>query len=129
MGVWPADATLPAPLSHSMKGYELYSWKVSEQWHFTLIVGTNRIKTFDEIVSPNDVVSEGRVVKISAEGVDAIKAALGRLAKGEEIFWDGRCLDQPQTGAGALAFPPDKIISDVRGRCEELGLSLHVNRP
>jgi hypothetical protein len=28
-------------LPHSMKGYELYSWQADEQWHFTLITGTN----------------------------------------------------------------------------------------
>ncbi|MEK0337566.1 MAG: hypothetical protein QQN41_09055, partial [Nitrosopumilus sp.] len=37
----------------SMKGYELYSFPVQseEEWYFTLITGTNRLKTFPEITS------------------------------------------------------------------------------
>jgi hypothetical protein len=35
-----------------MKGYELYSWQQDGQWVFSLLVGTNREKTLDEIQSP-----------------------------------------------------------------------------
>ena len=41
------DATLP----HSMKGYELYSWKSRGEWLFSLLIGTNRLKTFREVSS------------------------------------------------------------------------------
>jgi hypothetical protein len=34
-----------APLPQSMKGWELYSWPVDGEWHYTLAVGTNRGKT------------------------------------------------------------------------------------
>jgi len=42
----------------SMKGYELYSWEEDNQWHFTLITGTNRTKTMEEITSEEDFISE-----------------------------------------------------------------------
>jgi hypothetical protein len=45
-------------LPHSMKGYELYSWSEDSQWHFTLITGTNRNKTLEEIISNEDFISE-----------------------------------------------------------------------
>ena len=32
-----------------MKGYELYSWQDGGQWKFSLLVGTNREKTLEEI--------------------------------------------------------------------------------
>ena len=44
-------------LPHSMKGYELYSWQVGDDWHFTLITGTNRLKTLEEITLGEDVVT------------------------------------------------------------------------
>jgi len=46
-----ADATVEpppaaAPLPRSVKGYELYSWRSGGTWQFTLITGTNRLKTY-----------------------------------------------------------------------------------
>ena len=37
-------------LPHSMKGYELYSWyeESEDQWFYTLVTGTNRLKTIEE---------------------------------------------------------------------------------
>ncbi|MFC1940340.1 hypothetical protein ACFLXO_06645 [Chloroflexota bacterium] len=53
---------LPSPatdkLPHSFKGYELYSWEEDNQWHFTLITGTNRTKTMEEITLKEDFISE-----------------------------------------------------------------------
>jgi hypothetical protein len=33
----------------SMKGWELYSWQKPEGWCYALVMGTNRIKTYEEI--------------------------------------------------------------------------------
>jgi hypothetical protein len=74
-------------LPHSMKGYELYSWLEEGQWHFTLITGTNRIKTIEEITSKGDFISETGWVKIQVVGADAIKDVLSRLPEGESVFW------------------------------------------
>ena len=44
------------PLPHSFKGYELYSWQQDNQWNYTLITGTNRDKTVEEIITGNNTV-------------------------------------------------------------------------
>ena len=45
-----AASTPPAtPFGESMKGYELYSWQEGNTWKFSLLVGTNREKSLDEI--------------------------------------------------------------------------------
>jgi hypothetical protein len=62
-----------------MKVYELYSWEEVSQWHFTLITGTNRTKTMEEITSKEDYVSESGWVNIHVICVDAIKDVLTRL--------------------------------------------------
>lgn len=36
-------------LKTSFKGFELYSWQEDEKWHFSLLEGTNRMKTCEEI--------------------------------------------------------------------------------
>jgi hypothetical protein len=52
------------PLPHSFKGYELYSWHQDNQWNFTLISGTDRDKTVQEIISGNNTVTEDGWVNI-----------------------------------------------------------------
>ena len=58
--------------SHSMKGWELYSWRDGSQLRYALVVGTNRNKTAVEI-------KQAVVVDIDKQ--------LATLAKGEEVFW------------------------------------------
>jgi hypothetical protein len=60
--------SLPQSLPQSMKGYELYSWKSGGTWCFTLITGTNRLKTPAEIASRESTI-EDDWVKITVEGV------------------------------------------------------------
>ena len=51
-----------------MKGYELYSWQYGGLWRFSILVGTNREKSLEEIQSPDTAL----------DGVDALQAALER---------------------------------------------------
>ena len=101
------DSKLP----HSMKGYELYSWKSRGEWHFSLVVGTNRLKTFREVSSP----------KIRVRGIDALKRRLNRLVKGEEVSWSVRLV--PRT-----VLPPGEIIDEVKNHCEGRGIILRVSQ-
>lgn len=55
----PGSTASPSPmrLPHSPKGYELYSWQAGDEWRFTLITGTNRLKRYEEIVSTENLVT------------------------------------------------------------------------
>ncbi len=92
---------------HSMKGYDLYSWKIRGDWYFALLVGTNRLKTRREVTSP----------KARARGVEALKRKLDQLAEGEEVIWAGRL-------APWVMLPPEKIIDDVKNYCGRRGIIL-----
>jgi hypothetical protein len=109
-------------LPHSMKGFELYSWPVDEEWHFTLITGTNRLKTVEEITTGEDVIDAGGWVRISVVGMDALKGALGRLPAGEPVFWVGGWY----LFFDRLSLPPQAIIDEVQVFCQDLGLELSV---
>ena len=98
-----ANAT---PLPESMKGYELYSWQDGNTWKFSLITGTNREKSLDEIKSADVVLS----------GVDALEAALQQMPAGQYITWSSKEM---------LSFPPQDIIEQVENICEEQGLILN----
>ena len=104
---------------HSLKGYELYSWKEEGQWHFTLITGANRIKTLEEITAEEDFISATGWVRIQVAGADAIKDVLSRLPEGESVFW----CDESHVGQSAetdFQLPPESIanaIEDYAGQC------------
>src|SRR5688500_10090725 len=82
----PDMADKSTPLPDAFKGYELYSWEAGGQWKYTLITGTNRIKTYDEIVSKTNVV-DGDWVKITVTGSESLKQLLLRLSAPEDIGW------------------------------------------
>jgi hypothetical protein len=93
----------------SMKGYELYSWQVEGEWHFALVVGTNRIKTYDEVSVPG----------VPVRGLDAIRAELDLLPAGEQVLWTaGRVPD--------TVPPPDELITEIERYCTQRGLRLEM---
>jgi hypothetical protein len=113
-------------LPHSMKGYELYSWEEGNQWRFTLITGTNRIKTIEEITSDTDFISEIGWVNIHMVGVDAIKDVLIKLPQGESVFW----CDELHIGQTLehinLQLPPKMIIDEIREQADNRGLDFII---
>jgi len=91
----------------SMKGYELYSWKEGDQWKFSLLIGTNRDKTLEEIKSASVVLAD----------VDALLSSLEKIPAGEYITWSSR---------ETLSFPPENIRSQVEQVCNDKGLILNI---
>jgi predicted small secreted protein len=99
-----ADAT---SLAESMKGYELYSWQEGNHWVFSLLVGTNREKTLDEIKSTDSILPD----------VDALIAILETVPSGQYVTWSSR---------KTLSFPPDDIVKQVEKVCKDKGLKLNI---
>ena len=60
----------------SMKGFDLYVWEKDGKIFFTLLPGTNREKTSEEIYD----------TKNSFEGISAIKNKINEIDSGEYIF-------------------------------------------
>ena len=94
-------------LLHSMKGYELYSWHTREGWYFSLLVGTNRLKKYAEVISP----------KVRINGVAALKRKLGELPRGEEVFWSSKRFRK-------MSLPPTGIVEELNLYCERRGIKL-----
>lgn len=107
-----------------MKGYELYSWQPNGEWRFTLITGTNRNKTREEITSTADALTPNGWVKVSVTGIDALKRVLSRLPAGEEIVWMG--IEHPQIGIYPL--PPAETTESIRKYCQQRGLVIFINQ-
>ena len=94
------------PFPESMKGYELYSWQDGNQWYFSILVGTNREKTLDEIKSADTVL----------QGIDALTSALEQMPAGQNITWSTR---------DTLSFPSDEVIQQIEQVCTDQGLILN----
>ena len=109
-------------LPASMKGYELYSWQDDGDWHYTLITGTNRNKTLEEITSSDNYISETGWVNIHCTGEAAIKAVIGKVPPGEWITWGNGSF---VSGEGIFARPPQNIIDDIRNFAAEHGLNFN----
>jgi hypothetical protein len=94
-----------------MKGWELYSWQEGGAWRFSLLVGTNRLKSASEIRSP----------ATRLDGIDALGRALRELAPGQEVMWG-----PPWSVADGLALPPAGTLEQVRRACDEHRLLLTI---
>ena len=106
-GCGAASQPAATPLGESMKGYELYSWQEGNQWKFSLLVGTNREKTLDEIKSADVVLSS----------MDALQSKLEEIPAGQYITWSSK---------ETLALPPEDIIKQVEQTCKDEGLILNI---
>lgn len=124
----PTTAPPTEPLPPSMKGYELYSWQVGGEWYFTLVTGTDRLKTYQEVtIGRKDVADDW--VELSVRGIHDLEASLAQLPAGTEVTWLGpRGLKQRGLKPGNLALPPRSTLQDVRSFCAQAGIELEVSR-
>jgi hypothetical protein len=103
-----------------MKGYELYSWKVKGNWHYSLLVGTNRAKTYDDIISRNP----------ERIGTEALEEELKKIPKGEEVSWMGDApvgAKRSATSKGIdFKHPSLRRIERIKAICDRLGIKLKL---
>jgi hypothetical protein len=89
----------------AFKGMELYSWRPEgKEWQFSVLEGTNRNKTIEEITSP-----QGAMV-----GLTALKKRLARLAVGESVFWQNL----------ADESVPEDTVRDLSAFCQSIDVKL-----
>ncbi len=113
-------------LPQSLKGYELYSWSEDGEWHFTLITGTNRNKTVEEVVSHETVISADNWVHIHMVGLDQLERTLDMLPPSESVFWMSQLREEG--GDSIIMLPPQTIIDAVAQHATQCGLDLYTGR-
>ncbi|MFN2226197.1 MAG: hypothetical protein ACK2UY_07815 [Anaerolineae bacterium] len=129
----PQESGWISPLPTAVKGYELYSWRPagSGSWRYVLLTGTNRLKTFDEIAAAADGETEAGWVKLTAVGLDELKALLRRLPARTTVTWrsEGWLADSPPPGE-IIGLPEARILSEAQAYCRQFGIDLTiVDRP
>ncbi|MGD8474997.1 MAG: hypothetical protein PVH59_12825 [Anaerolineae bacterium] len=125
----PAPTAWEGSLPHSAKGYELYSWPAEDGrgWQHVLITGTNRLKTYEEIVSAENAVDESGWVSVSANGTEGLKALLSQLPDGESVTWiGGEWMEQMSVPRETIRLPDKAVIEEIERYCRDLGVELSV---
>lgn len=118
-------STLAKKYPLASKGYELLTWQKDSEWVFTLLAGTNRQKSFDEILTPENTYSSTEIIKVTVIGEDEFKKLLGHLPKSEWITWGGMDLaGEIPAGTIYFSYPPDKMINELTDYCKTLGITL-----
>ncbi|MEI6062540.1 MAG: hypothetical protein WCR72_17695 [Bacteroidota bacterium] len=111
-------------VAHSMKGWEIYSWPYNNGWRYSVMIGTNRIKTYAEVTS--DSISGLHLISVS--GADTLELVLDKFPADEYITWLGPGWLQSSWGSncGNLQLPPQSIIDEIRRVCLKKNLNLQV---
>lgn len=108
-----------------MKGYELVSWQSGGTWNFTLVTGTNREKSFEELTQPGNEVSQDGYVKLTMTGVDDLLKILALLPAEEQVVWGGMVLEgEVPEDTVYFAYPPDEIVQKIADFCLTQGIDL-----
>jgi hypothetical protein len=102
----------------AMKGYQLFTWQEKGHWHYSLLPGTNRERTYDEITASATVIV----------GTSAFESELKRLPKGSEVFWQSDAppkMKRPASGeAISIKHPSRKRIERIKALCAKLGITV-----
>jgi len=111
-------------VTHSMKGWEIYSWPDGSGWHYSILVGTNRLKTLDEVTS--GLPSEQHLITVT--GTDSLKLVLTKFPENEYLSLLGKGWLQSSWGSnfGNLQLPSRNIVDDVTQFCISKKLNLQV---
>ncbi len=106
-------------ISHSMKGWELYSWPNGNDWNYSFLEGTNRVKTYKEVTEN----------KIVFTGIDSLRMVLDKFPAKEYIFWIGRgwLSDIWHENYGNLSLPDSNTVNEIKSYCIKRDLILVVN--
>ena len=105
---------------HSMKGWELYSWRNTDDWSYSILIGTNRTKSYNEVITN----------KIIITGKDSLKMVLDRFPENEHIHWIGCGWLQRCWGGGYvgnLSLPDEDTVNEIKEYCLLRKLDLSVS--
>ncbi len=105
--------------AHSMKGWELYSWPNGDDWNYSILIGTNRLKSYEEVTTN----------KIVVTGADSLKMLLDKFPENEDIFWiSTEWLKRIwQSGYSDLSLPDSNTVNEIKEYCLGRNLDLRIN--
>jgi hypothetical protein len=103
----------------SMKGYELYSWPNGDDWNYSVLPGTNRNKSLEEVTGN----------RIIVYGKDSLKQVLDKMPAHECITWEGEnWLNRIWGGNyGNLSLPGRDLVNEIIMYAQERQINIQIN--
>ena len=103
---------------HSMKGWELYSWPNGNDWNYSILMGTNRTKSYLEVTTNQLVVC----------GKDSLKMLLDKFTAGEYLFWVGKGWlgNSWSDNFGNLSLPDQATKLEIENYCMQRKIVLSI---
>ncbi|HPS11596.1 MAG TPA: hypothetical protein PK664_09490, partial [Paludibacteraceae bacterium] len=88
-------------------------------WKYSILMGTNRIKTYDEVVTN----------RIAVTGKDSLKILLNKIPAKEYLFWAGEGWLKSiwQSDCKNLSLPDSPTIADIKNYCKLKDLELVIS--
>ena len=106
-----SDPEAPDAPRQAFKGYELYSWREPQgEWRYALLLGTNRLKSPDEILAAG--ISEPE-----------LRRRLAELAPAESVSW---CRQADVETDPPLALPPSPVVDSLVALAREREVRLET---
>lgn len=116
---------LPEKFPGAMKGFELVSWQKDGVWWYTLVTGTNRQKSFEELTSPQSWIIPNVYLKVTTDSLVDLKSILQRLPSGSEVIWGGMELSgEVEKDIPYFTYPPVEILAELTSICEKYEIQL-----
>ena len=96
----------------------MYCWQQDGEWWFSILQGTNRLKSYTEVTSG----------PLTVNGIIQLKPVLDRFPEGEIITMIGQNWLKTVWGSGYynLELPPESMISEITSYCTLRKLVLEV---
>jgi hypothetical protein len=98
--------------AHSMKGWELYSWPNGKDFNYSVLMGTNRAKTYEEVLAN----------KLRVSGKDSLNLLLNKFPESESIFWIVKSWGNKRS----FVLPDQKTVDEIKAYCVQKKLTLMV---
>ena len=99
----------------AFKGLEMYSWQdESGEFWFSILVGTNRIKTIDEVT-------------FDLLDLQGVNQRLCQLKIGEEILWSNWKVSQSPQASIEFSMPSQEVIDGLKNRASECRVELFIS--
>lgn len=93
-----------------MKGYVLYGYTRDGQDYYTLVTGTNRLKTFEELDGAEPITGDDGWVRVRVAGAERAKDLLGRLPEPVVMVESIRHVSVAQNTVPADVGEPDQDV-------------------
>jgi hypothetical protein len=102
-----------------MKGWELYSWPNGNDWNYSILIGTNRLKSYEEVTT-NQIIVFGK---------DSLKLLIDKFPENEQLFWIGREWLERCWGSnyGDLSLPDENTINEIKEYCVQKKIVLGIS--